>query len=211
MNSPLDSLQILSDYLAWQDPLPKHADILMLLGSSDLKVAEQAASVFKQGFADYLAVCGGIGRLTGNLGEPESLAYRKVLLKAGIAEEKIICESRSTNTEENIRFGMAELAARKLRCQSVILVQIPPLQRRAVLTFKKHFPNHSVFSFAAYKPDLKTLAQPKLNELCSIVLGELERLQRYGPNGTNFIVDPQIPSHILDLYAQVTQGDFISV
>ncbi|MBU0580069.1 MAG: YdcF family protein, partial [Candidatus Margulisbacteria bacterium] len=197
-----DNLNILIDYLAHRDFLPPQVDLIMILGSKDLAIPEYASLIFKNGVGKNIITCGGVGRLSGNLNAPEAIIYNNILLSNGIPQSKISIESSSTNTEENIKFGIKLAQQNLIPYQSVLLMQTPLIQRRAGLTFKKHYPEITLFNYAAYKP---VVTKQNYSELKNLATGEMQRLLTYGPEGKNFIVEPHITTKALTAYQNLIQ------
>ena len=82
-----------------------NADLIWVLGSHDLRVADRAAELWREGFAARVLMSGGLGNLTAGVFEkPEAdlLAERAGAL--GVPRDAILMENRSTNTGENGSF-----------------------------------------------------------------------------------------------------------
>src|SRR2546423_6045189 len=102
------------------------ADLILVLGSHDTRVAERGAELFLQGWAPLLAFAGGLGRLTeGRWDRAEAEIFADVAVRAGVPRDRILVESTSTNTGENIVRMQALLAERGMELRTVILVQKP--------------------------------------------------------------------------------------
>ena len=64
---------------------PKKADAIFVLCSHDIRVAERAAELFSQEYADWVIVSGGSGKLTKDIfDKPEAEVFRDVLVKNGV-------------------------------------------------------------------------------------------------------------------------------
>ncbi|MGK3947139.1 ElyC/SanA/YdcF family protein, partial [Streptomyces caeruleatus] len=72
---------------------------------------ERALELYNQQYANYIIISGGIGGLTKRLGgsKPEALVIKEYLMVHGIPSEDIITEINSTNTLENVIFGLETL------------------------------------------------------------------------------------------------------
>lgn len=194
------ALEKVIDFLATRDTLPAQADILMVLGSSNLEVPQAAAEIYHLGISEKILICGGIGRLTGNFPKPEAQIYADTLESMGIPRSAMLLDDLSTNTGENIIFGLNILKANQINPHSVILLQTPVLQYRAYLTLKKHAPELSIYNYAAFLPEITSENRYYFRDLA---LGEMHRLLEYGPKGKNFISEPNIPKDILAAYAEL--------
>lgn len=199
-------MEVILSFLVIRDTLPKQADVLMLFGSNDLLVPQCAANVLNKVEIGWVLVCGGYGRLTGELQEPEAMVYRDILLKNGVPEKKIIIEKESTNSAENIRFGFKKLEELEISPRNIILVQTPVLQRRIYLTFRKELPD--VKEVINYAPYLPVLDDPRsFSRSMELALGEIKRLQEYGPQGSNFIIEPDLPEYVLVAYEELLKNN----
>jgi uncharacterized SAM-binding protein YcdF (DUF218 family) len=66
-----------------------------------------AASLYHAGIATHLVPCGGLGRHP----PAEAFVMRDLLSAAGVPDDRITPEARSTTTEENISFALPILRA----------------------------------------------------------------------------------------------------
>ena len=76
-----------------------------MLGSNDVRVAEYAAELYKRHLAPVILFPGGMGRFYGRLAVPEAELFAEAAIKAGVPENCILIENKSTNTGENVRFS----------------------------------------------------------------------------------------------------------
>lgn len=106
------------------------ADGILVFGSNDLRVAEQAAALFHAGLAPWVLFSGNRGRMTQHWAETEAAALARVAVEAGVPGGAILIEDRATNTGENIRFSQELLASENLSPKSAIVVQKPYMERR---------------------------------------------------------------------------------
>jgi len=203
------------------------ADVLMLMGCSEIKIVEEAADIYKKGLVGKIIATGGVGHETERLREnlkkdnrymniyvaelAEAKIFRKILLINGVPSEDIILESTSTNTEKNIRNTILMLEKNGYTPQnlhSMIIMQHPALQKRAIATFDKIMAEESNskwsinrVSYAAFIPYASVLNAEERSYYLEIMLGEVDRLERYYPQ---FIVKVEIPNevrHIASEYA----------
>lgn len=154
--------QALWDYMLMGHVLER-ADVIMVLGSNDLRVAEHAADLYKRGLAPLLLFSGNVGVLTKELfgGRTEADVFADVALQCGVPENALLRERESTNTGENVRlshkaspFNLLSAAPpdtlhRQLLCarggapvRRIILVQKPFMERRSYATFVKQWPGN---------------------------------------------------------------------
>ena len=121
------------------------ADAILVLGSHDKRVAERGAQLFLDGWAPLLIFSGGLGGITKELwSEPEADQFARIAMGMGVPKNKLLTESRSTNTGENILFTRQLLEEKGLDPLRFMLVQKPYMERRSYATFKQMWPEKEV-------------------------------------------------------------------
>ncbi|MCF7481705.1 YdcF family protein [Vibrio sp. J1-1] len=132
-------IETLWDYMQLKHQL-KPADCLLVMCSNDLRVAEHAAKLYLQKLAPRIVFSGGKGRFTDGLfDKSEAETFAEIAQSAGVPSDAILLETQSTNSGENVRFTHQLLADNGILCDSVILVQKPFMERRAIATFEKQW------------------------------------------------------------------------
>lgn len=127
-------------YMQLSDDLIQ-SDCLFVLGSNDVRVAEYAANLYLQGWAEYLVFSGGFGRLTADVFEQsEAETFAQIARDLGVPSNKMIIEAQATNTGENLLFTHQLLTQRNLNFNSFILVQKPYMERRTYASFRQQWP-----------------------------------------------------------------------
>jgi len=210
MEKSTDELaQILWDYHLLHHKIEK-SEAILVLGSHDTRIAEYAAQLFLDGWAPLLICSGGIGRLTEGWDRPEAEVFAEIAIRMGVPKEKIILESRSTNTLENIRFTRELLEEKKMDIQKLILVQKPYMERRAYATFKKWMSDTIEVIVASPPVSLDAYAtedKPK-ERLIDIVVGDTQRIRLYGEKGD--MVAQEIPEEVWEAYEELVRRGFTS-
>lgn len=172
------------DYMLLRHPLVE-SDVILALGSNDLRVAKHAADVFLRGLAPLLVCSGHVGRLTaGRFHKSEAEMFADVAVAGGVPREAILLEARSTNTGDNVRFCRELLGARGIDPQRVILVQKPYMERRAYATFMRQWPGRDVrvTSPPIDFDDYPTLELPR-DLVINILVGDVQRMRVYADRG----------------------------
>ncbi len=209
MSDPLiDELaQRIWDYMQLQHPLV-HSDLILALGSNDLRVAEHAADLYLQGWAPRLLCSGHVGALTRELfDQPEAEQFAAIARQRGVPPSAILLESESTNTGENIRFSRRLLAEHGIEVRRLILVQKPYMERRAYATFLNFWPGIEVcvssppIPFAAYP----TAALSK-ELVINVMAGDLQRIRDYPAQG--FQIPQPIPAEVWQAFEQLVALGF---
>lgn len=132
-------IETLWDYMQLKHQL-KPADCLLVMCSNDLRVAEHAAKLYQQKLAPLIVFSGGKGRFTDGLfDKSEAETFAEIAQAAGVPSDAILLETQSTNSGENVRFTHQLLEDSGILCDSVILVQKPFMERRAIATFEKQW------------------------------------------------------------------------
>ncbi|KAI1376857.1 DUF218 domain-containing protein [Hypoxylon crocopeplum] len=193
-----DDAEILYNYHQLHMSLDKDVDAVFCLCSLDTRVAERAAQLFHDGYGNYLIFSGGAGKLTQDrFDKPEAQVFAEIAVKMGVPAEKILVESLSTNTGENVRFTYALLQEKRLHINSFILVQKPYMERRTYATFKKQWPDPST-QIAVTSPQFKWNEYPNDDNprdlVINIAVGDLIRIREYPSKG--FQIPQDIPDEV---------------
>jgi uncharacterized SAM-binding protein YcdF (DUF218 family) len=200
----------------WDYHLMNHqlfqADVILVLGSHDTRVAERGAELFHERWAPLLIFSGGLGVITRDIwNEPEAEQFAAIAVGLGVPVDRILIENRSSNTGENILFTRQLLAAKEINPQKFILVQKPYMERRSFATFRKLWPEKEVVvtspqvSFDEY---LDHFASRELSrdEVISIMVGDLQRIKFYPEKG--FQIYQEIPHDVWAAYEELVQAGY---
>ncbi|KAI0805283.1 DUF218 domain-containing protein [Xylaria sp. FL0064] len=190
--------ETLYEYHQLHTKIDQKADAIFCLCSLDTRVAERAAQLFLDGFGDYLIFSGGSGKLTeGRFDKPEAEVFADIARAMDVPEAKLIVESRSTNTGENVRYTYDLLQAKRLSIDSFILVQKPYMERRTFATFKKQWPDPRT-SILVTSPRLTWQEYPNMDNPVDLVInisvGDLIRIRDYPAKG--FQIPQDIPDSV---------------
>ena len=204
----LAAAQLIWDFHLLHQPLKK-ADCIFVLGSNDLRVPAYAADLYLQGYAPWLVISGHKGHLTDKWKNSEADVFAEVAKQKGVPTKAIILETEARNTGENIQFTRKKLETLFPHFQTFLLVQKPYMERRALLTFEKHWPgkNGIVSSPPISMVDWATPEIP-LAKLVSSIVGDFQRLLIYPDRG--FHASVVIPENILNAYTFLLAQGFTS-
>ncbi|XP_052812301.1 uncharacterized protein SCO4629-like [Mya arenaria] len=204
------------DYMRMDHTVTQKCDVLLCLGSYDIRVAEKSASLWLQGFGDVIVFSGNTGKLTeGIWDKPEAEVFRDRAVELGVPAGKCLVENSSTNTGENVQLSYKILKERHLLPTSVLIVQKPYMERRAYATFLKQWPG-DVSSITVYvtSPELNLANYPSettgsLQDVISVMLGDMARIKLYEEKG--FQVHQDIPENVQQAFDQlVATGKYLS-
>ena len=187
------------------------SDVILTLGSNDLRVAEHAADCYLRGLAPLLMFSGNVGALTcGVFAQPEAELFAAAAVKKGVPREAILCEIESTNTGDNLRFSHRLLQKHGLNPQRFILVQKPYMERRTYATFMQQWP-------AAPKPEALVTSPPLAfetyadglmphDQFINVMVGDLQRIRAYPKLG--FQIEQEIPPEVWQAYERLVALGF---
>ena len=186
----MDALRIVWDSLYTEDALEK-ADVIMAFGCADPAVGERAARLFLEGYASKLLFSGGLGKGTeGRLHQSEAEGYADTAAELGVPREKMILETRSTNTGENLRYSHELLQDSGIDLHTAIVVHQPNMGRRIRATLEKQWPDKNVRfliapadrSLEAYLERVASVGVDEF-EMVSNIVGDFQRMDVYARMG----------------------------
>lgn len=175
-------------------------DIILALGSHDMRVAQHAANLTIHGVGTTLVVSGGSGKVTtGIWSKPEAEVFSEVASQMGVSSDKIIVEPQARNTGENITLSRDLLALENIEVKSGILVSKPYMRRRALATAEKQWPEveWGVDSPSTEMLDYASKDTP-LDRMLNLMVGDLQRLDLYAREG--FQTHQDIPGDVWDAW-----------
>ena len=179
-----------------------------MLGSHDTRVAERGAEVFLDGWAPLVVFSGHLGALTSGMwSRPEAEVFADVAVARGVPRERILIESRSTNTGENVDFSKCLLAEKGIRPTKAIAVQKPYMERRTLATFAQRWPELEVL---VTSPQLDFDAYPtgeiRKEDVIHIMVGDLQRLIVYARKGWSAAQD--VPPEVRTAYERLVAAGY---
>ena len=184
------------------------SDAILVLGSHDTRVAERGAQLWLEGWAPLLVLSGNAGSLTSSIWtRPEAEVFADVAASMGVPRERMLLESRSTNTGENVRFMRELLAERGIELRRAIAVQKPYMERRTLATFQQGWPELDLavtspqIDFEAY-----TAGEIGRDEVINIMVGDLQRLIVYGQRGWSMPQD--VPPEVMEAYRRLVAAGY---
>jgi uncharacterized SAM-binding protein YcdF (DUF218 family) len=188
------------------------ADAILVLCSYDTAVARRGAELFLDGWAPLLIFSGGLGSITRRLWtEPEAETFAAIAKEMGVPPARILTETRSTNTGENVVFTKQLLAERGLDPRRFIVVQKPYMERRSYATFKQVWPDRNVIVTSPQLPLDRYLTECSNQELSvadviGIMVGDLQRIKLYPAKG--FQIPQEIPDDVWSAYEELVRAGY---
>ncbi|HEX6649737.1 MAG TPA: YdcF family protein [Pyrinomonadaceae bacterium] len=188
------------------------ADAILVLCSHDERVAERGAQLFLEGWAPLIIFSGGHGAITKRLwDEPEAERFARIAMSLGVPREKILVETNSTNTGENVQFTRRLLEERGLDPQKFIVVQKPYMERRSYATFRQYWPEKEVVvtspqvSFRDYLAEYSNRSL-SATDVVGIMVGDLQRLKLYP--GLGYQVAQEIPDEVWSAFERLVRAGY---
>lgn len=186
----------------------EESDLIMVLGSHDIRVAERWIQLFKEWFSNRILFSGWIWRLTDNdpnfIWTTEADKFATKAIESWIPREKIIIENKSTNTWENIRFSFELI--KDMRIRKIILVQKPYMERRTFVTFSKQWPWDNVL-FYVTSPQISFENYPNkeipMEEVIDIMIWDLQRIREYPKKW--FQISQEVPLKVMQAYEKLIE------
>ena len=227
------------------EPDDAPADLIVLLGNSVLATAQRAFAAMRAGKAPLLLIAGGRGHSTRHLEDAlRNAGYGRAVAAGGceaemlavlahtqgIAGERMLLETASTNCGENASFALRTIERAGIAAARLVLMQDPTMQRRSDATFRKvwrdagratRFVNDPTFvPQLALRDGALGFVDPvpgcwPVTRFASLALGEIVRLRDdeagYGPAGRGLIAHVDIPAQTEAAHARLAQAypDFV--
>lgn len=198
-------VQIIWDYMLVGHKLRK-SECIFVLGSYDVRVADYAVDLYKQGYAPYLIFSGGVIQQNDMLNvywdETEADYFANLAIAQGVPADNVLIENQASNTGENFTCTTTLLNELGLDFDSFILVQKPFMERRVLATGLKLWSDKQ---FVVTSPPIE--CQDYLNGvlpkdgLIQYIVGDFQRVKLYGENG--FQAPQSIPVAAWDAFEQL--------
>lgn len=204
--------KLLWDYMQLGQPI-RAADLLLVLGSRDDRVAVCGAAIAQQFHYWYVVVTGGApphNRMLASWPEPTEAEHFAAVMKANGYAKSIMLETAAHNTGENARNTFRLLQATNQPMPLTIqIVTNPWMERRALATFEAQWPDRDA-TFSVTSPNL-TFAQycpddQKRDEIINVLVGYMQRIMTYPALG--FQTKQAIPAAVHAAYTRLVAAGY---
>ena len=184
----------------------KKCDAIFILGSRDERVAEYGASLFLQGYGKWLIISGSSAH-HGDLlkvhwqDSSEAEHFADIAARMGVPRERMILEFKATNTGQNILLTYELLRQTNIKCDSLLLVQKPYMERRTYATFMKQWPGGTIDIVVSSPPlayDVYFDEKNPKEDILNIIVGDLQRIIEYPRLG--FQIAQEVPADVLEAW-----------
>lgn len=201
-----EAVNLIWEYMHMNHKLDK-ADFMLVMGSSDVRVATHAAKLYQQGFSNLIVVSGDARKhKTAMLkdkfaGRTEAEVFKEELINNGVPESKILIENEANNSQENFVLSRDLLDQNKIMVKDAIVVTKPYMERRAYATGKNFWPELDMkmtspqMTFEEYINNHKLYGE---NEVINGMVGDLQRIKEYPKKG--FQIEQEIPDRVWEAF-----------
>ncbi len=171
------------------------ADIVLAMGSQDLRVANLAARAFFEYRAGWLVCSGGFGKDTAALfRKPEGVLYAERCLELGVPEGRVLIEDKAANSGENVRFSRALLNQHGIVPRTGVIACKPYMAKRALATARMQWPETG-WSVARQKTGFMEYLEEgnDFTAVLELMVGDLQRLRVYAGS---FQIPVEVPAPV---------------
>lgn len=183
-----DSLQVIWDYMHLNmEPGP--ANCIVGFGNYNVNIALRAAELYRAGYAPRILFTGGLGRNTAGMWTgSEAERFAAAAMAAGVPEQDVIVEDRSTNTAENITFTRDKLAALGLSAKRLLGVHQPFMERRIWAAMRVYWPE-AEFTVTSPQVDIRQYLRDAVAQgleekaAVDVIVGDFQRMELYAKKG----------------------------
>jgi uncharacterized SAM-binding protein YcdF (DUF218 family) len=190
---------------------PIKADVIVALGTNDLRVAEFAADLYRRGFGELLICSGGMAHQNDLLAtaweQTEAEMFARTAEGCGVPRDHMLLETDATNTAENVRFTRRLLEQRGIQPDNIVVAVKPFMQRRTWATLAVEWPEMPA-TLASPKMTLDEYFTDELTpeKIINIMLGDLQRIWIYGRRGWS--APQKLPPEVVAAYEQLKTAGF---
>ena len=181
------------------------AELILILGSHDLRVGDRAAELYHQGLAPQLLFTGGFGNWTEGIFErPEAELISERAIELGVPKEVVLTETKASNTGENIQNSKALLEQMGIQVQRAIAIQKPYMERRAHASLTKQW-REVQWQITSPQLDFNSYCHAGIPQemVTEIMVGDLQRILEYPKLG--YQTQQEVGSAVLEAFEFLIQ------
>lgn len=180
------------------------------LGCNDIGVAEYAAELYHGGLFPVVVFTGATSRDTAaTFPRGEAVHFRERALELAVPDEVILVEPEARNTGANITLSRDVLSRAGVKPESVLLISMPYMERRAYATCRKLWPEVTPLCTSAplsLEEYVKTLGDAA--EVVDMMIGDLQRVMKYPKRG--FAIEQPISPAVRSAFDHLVAAGFTS-
>src|SRR5690606_18549424 len=139
----------------------------------------------------------------------EAVHYREYAVAHGVPADRVLVESKATNTQQNLTFTRELLVAKGITVRSVLLMSRPYQQRRAFATCQKVWPEVDVV--CASRPlslDDYIASIGDAKRVIDMIVGDTQRIIEYPKQG--FAISQEVPDNVRVAYDTLVAAGYTS-
>lgn len=190
----MENVQILWDFMHMNQQ-PESADVIVGFGCYDEDIPRRCAELWHQGYAPYVCFSGGLGRNTDKLWtKSEAERFAAIAVAAGVPEDRIILENKSTNSAENLLFTPKVLAEAGVKAEKIIAVHKPYMEKRLWAAMQVYWPDVQAIYTSPQVSVEEHIAHAEaigMTAKCVIetIVGDVQRMELYAEKGYQAAVE----------------------
>lgn len=206
-----ECVTILWDYMHLNQK-PEKADCIVGFGCYDEDIPSRCAELYHAGLAPVVVFSGGLGRNTSGLwSQAEAERFARIAMAEGVPGNRIILETKSTNSAENLLFTPEILAERGIRAEKIISVHKPYMERRLRAAMGIYWTDVQ----AIYTSPQVTLEEHIAHAeavgmtergVIETIVGDIQRMKLYPQKG--YQVPVEIPEPVWQAYQALVELGF---
>lgn len=205
-----EDAKILLEYMRLDMDI-KPSDAIIGHGCLDVRVAERASELMLGGFGKLLVFTGGFGKVTKHTNSiTEAETFRNVALSMGVDKSKILIETESTNTGENVVNVFKLLREHDVHVKSVLGVTKPYMERRLYATYMKQWPDAKEIDFYVTSPQVayeeNVTKDISKDMFLNVMVGDMQRLKELPARV--FMVEQEIPENVWLAYDRLVKAGY---
>lgn len=184
------TIKAIENFLIIKSDKLEKAPLCFCFGFPRKELSDKAAILFKNGYCEYILVTGGLAKSPKTYDKifkntTEAEWHRNRLIKLGIPEERILIESKSTNSLENVVFSKKIILKKFGRIPSKIIVIHKVFHgRRAIMTLRKNLSQNPKYILQLVETlNHKTKNWWKNKKLKNHIIDEIRKIGEYTLKG----------------------------
>jgi uncharacterized SAM-binding protein YcdF (DUF218 family) len=182
----------------------------IVLGCNDLSVATYTAELYHAGLFPVTIFSGATSRDTvDRFPRGEGFHFRDHAVELGVPQEVTLVEPEATNTGQNITLSREVLRKAHVEVDSVLLVCMPYMERRAYATCRRQWPEiEAVCASAPIEFDdyLKLMGDDPL--IIDMMVGDFQRVMEYPKQG--FAIEQDVPADVVAAFTRLRDTGYTS-
>jgi len=166
--------------------VPQEVDLTIGLGHTNLAVAQRAIEVSQSGLSGQILFCGRTGLYTRHLPETEAKHFADYAVNQGVPPEKILMETESRNTGENISNSAKFI--REVGARTIAIVTVTYHELRTMATVEAQLPCADALDITVTSPRIN--GQPlEFNDYSEMYVIDPEILLTIVANASQKMID----------------------